>query len=62
MKLKIILYTYTQSVFSSSKIETLLKDSIRIMGVTQGCEPSYRTINHFRVQPDMKELIRQCFI
>jgi transposase len=62
MMLKIILCAYTQSVFSGRKIEALLKDSIRMMWLTQGYEPSYRTINRFRVQPEVKELIRQCFV
>ena len=62
MMLKIILCGYTQSVFSGRKIEDLTKDSIRMMWLAQGYEPSYRTINRFRVHPDMKELIRQCFV
>lgn len=62
MMLKIILCAYTQSVFSGRKIESLLKDSIRMMWLAQGYEPSYRTINRFRVQPEVKDLIRQCFV
>lgn len=62
MMLKIILCGYTQSVFSGRKIEDLTKDSIRMMWLAQGYEPSYRTINRFRVDPNMKELIRQCFV
>lgn len=62
MMLKIILCAYTQSVFSGRKIEGLLKDSIRTMWLAQGYEPSYRTINRFRVHPEVKELIRQCFV
>ncbi len=62
LMLKIILCAYTQSVFSGRKIEALLKDSIRMMWLAQGYEPSYRTINRFRVQPEVKELIRQCFV
>ena len=62
MMLKIILCAYTQSVFSGRKIEGLLKDSIRMMWLAQGYEPSYRTINHFRIHPEVKELIRQCFV
>ncbi|MCB5050742.1 transposase, partial [Streptococcus mutans] len=60
MMLKIILCAYTQSVFSGRKIEALLKDSLRMMWLAQGYEPSYRTINRFRVHKDMKELLRQC--
>lgn len=62
MMLKIILCAYTQSVFSGRKIEALLKDSLRMMWLAQGYEPSYRTINRFRVHPEVKELIRQCFV
>ena len=62
MMLKIILCAYTQSVFSGRKIEAQLKDSIRMMWIAQGDEPSYRTINRFRVQPEVKDLIRQCFV
>lgn len=62
MMLKIILCGYTQSTFSGRKIEDLTKDSIRMMWLAQGYEPSYRTINRFRIHPQMKELIRQCFV
>src|SRR5690625_4123253 len=51
MMMKIILCAYTQSVFSGRKIEALLKDSIRMMWLAQGYEPSYRTINRFRTNP-----------
>src|SRR5690606_17914307 len=47
---------------SGRKIEALAKDSIRMMWLAQGYEPSYRTINRFRIHPEMKTLIRQCFI
>lgn len=62
MMLKLILCGYTQSAFSGRKIEALTKDSIRMMWLAQGYEPSYRTINRFRIHPEMKSLIRQCFI
>jgi len=62
MMLKIILCGYTQSTFSGRKIEDLTKDSIRMMWLAQGYKPSYRTINRFRVDPHMQELLRQCFV
>lgn len=49
MMMKIILCAYTQSVFSSRKVEALLKDSIRMISLAQGYEPSYRTITRFRI-------------
>jgi len=62
MMMKVILCAYTQSVFSGRKIEGLLKDSVRMMWLAQGYEPSYRTINRFRVHSEVKELLRQCFV
>src|SRR5699024_5123005 len=62
MMMKIILCAYTQSVFSGRKIEALLSDSVRMMWLAQGYEPSYRTINRFRIHPEVKELLRQCFV
>ncbi|TFB14060.1 IS1182 family transposase [Filobacillus milosensis] len=62
MMMKIILCAYTQSVFSGRKIEALLKDSVRMMWLAQGYEPSYRTINRFRVHPQVKDLLRDCFV
>lgn len=62
MMMKIILCAYTQSVFSGRKIEGLLKDSVRMMWLSQGYEPSYRTINRFRVHSSVKELLRHCFV
>ena len=62
MMLKIILCGYTQSVFSGRRIEDLTKDSIRVKWLAQGYEPSYRTINRFRIHPQMQELLRQCFV
>ena len=62
MMMKIILCAYTQSVFSGRKIESLIKDSVRMMWLSQGYEPTYRTINRFRVHPEVKDILRQCFI
>src|SRR5699024_2224203 len=62
MMVKLILCAYTQSVFSGRKIEDLVKDSIRMMWLAQGYEPSYRTINRFRVDPEVKERLRQYIV
>ncbi|WP_226036725.1 transposase, partial [Aquibacillus saliphilus] len=62
MMMKIILCAYTQSVFSGRKIKALVEDSVRMMWLAQGHEPSYRTINRFRVNEEVKELLRQCFV
>lgn len=57
-----ILCAYTQSVFSGRKIEALTKDSIWMMWLTQSYQPSYRTINRFRVNPLVDSLLRECFV
>ncbi|WP_336850052.1 transposase, partial [Staphylococcus epidermidis] len=44
MMLKVVLFAYTQSVFSGRKIEKLLNDSIRMMWLSQNQKPSYKTI------------------
>ncbi len=62
MMLKIILYAYTQSVFSGRRIEKLLHDSIRMMWLAQNQTPSYKTINRFRVNPNTDALIEFLFI
>ena len=46
MMLKIILCSYTQSVFSGRKIEALLKDSIRMMRLAQGYEPTFNAFSN----------------
>ncbi|TDL95225.1 transposase, partial [Macrococcus brunensis] len=61
MMLKIILYSYTQSVFSDRRIEASLNDSIRMMWLSQEQKPSYRTINRFRVHPVMDDLLKNLY-
>ncbi|TCI23942.1 IS5/IS1182 family transposase, partial [Exiguobacterium sp. SH5S4] len=62
MMMKIVLCAYTQSVFSGRKIEGLLKDSLRMMWLAQGHEPSYRTINRFRVHPAVSPILKAAFV
>lgn len=62
MMLKIILCAYTQATFSGRRIEAMLQDSIRMMWLSQGQTPSYRTINRFRVSKTTSELLEQCYI
>ncbi len=62
LMLKIILYAYTQSVFSGRRIEKLLHDSIRMMWLAQDQTPSYKTINRFKVNPNTDALIESLFI
>ena len=62
MMLKLLLCGYSQSAFSGRKIEDMTRDSIRMMWLAQGYEPSYRTINRFRAHPQVQILLKQCFI
>ncbi len=63
MILKIILYAYTQSVFSGRKIEKLLHDSIRMMWLAQNHESKlnenskalYRDLVEEKIIPEIKE-------
>lgn len=62
MMMKIILCVYTQSVFSGRKIEGLLQDSLRMMWLAQGNEPSYSTINRLRVHTAVTLILKQAFV
>lgn len=62
MMMKVLLYAYSQSVFSGRKIERLMSDSIRMMWLSNHEVVSYRTINRFRVEPTTAVLLEECFI
>ena len=62
MMLKVVLYTYTQSVFSGRKIEKLLNDRIRMVWLSQNLKHSYKTINRLRVNPKVDALLESLFI
>lgn len=61
MMLKIVLYGYTQSIFSGRKLENMLHDSIRFQWLAQGQTPTYRTINRFRSSKETQHLIKSSF-
>lgn len=60
MMLKIIIYAYTQKVYSSRKIAKQLKENIYFMWISQSQTPDFRTINRFRSEK-MKEIIYNVF-
>ena len=60
--LKIILYAYTQRVFSGRKIEFLLDDSYRMRWLANHEQVSYRTINRFRSQETTAHLLAEAFV
>ncbi|QNG06615.1 IS1182 family transposase [Enterococcus hirae] len=62
MMLKILLYAYTQRVFSGRKIEFLLDDSYRMRWLANHEQVSYRTINRFRSQETTAQLLAEAFV
>lgn len=62
MMLKIILYAYTQRVFSGRKIEFLLDDSYRMRWLANHEQVSYRTINRFRKHETTAQLLAEAFV
>ncbi len=62
MMLKIILYAYTQCIFSGRKIEFLLDDSYRMRWLANHGQVSYRTINRFRSQETTAHLLAESFV
>jgi transposase len=62
MMLKVILYAYTQRVFSGRKIEFLLEDSYRMRWLANHEQVSYRTINRFRSHETTVHLLAEAFV
>jgi transposase len=60
MMLKVIVYAYTQKVYSSRKIEKALWENIGFMWISGGNKPDFHTINNFRGET-MKEAVRKVF-
>jgi len=60
MMLKVIVYAYTQKVYSSRKIEKGLWENIGFMWISGGNKPDFHTINNFRGET-MKEAVRKVF-
>lgn len=61
MMVKVLLYAYSQSIFSGRKMEFFIQDSKRMDWLCQGYQPSYRTINRFRVDPRCESILAQCY-
>lgn len=62
MMLKILLYAYTQRVFSGRKIECLLDDSYRMRWLANHEQVRYRTINRFRNHETTAQLLAEAFV
>jgi transposase len=60
MMLKVIVYAYTQKVYSSRKIEKAMWENIGFMWISGGNRPDFHTLNNFRGSV-MKEAVRKVF-
>jgi transposase len=48
MLLKVLVYAYTQKIYSSRRIARALRENIHFMWLSSGNQPDFRTINDFR--------------
>lgn len=64
MLLKVILYAYTQKIYSSRKIEQMLHENLPMMWLAGMQTPDHRTINDFRGvrMPKMMESVFEQFL
>ncbi len=60
MLLKVIVYVYTERIYSSCKIAKALRENVNFMWMSGGNQPDFRTINSFRGVV-MKEAVRAVF-
>lgn len=60
MMLKVIVYAYTQKIYSSRKIEKALWENLGFMWLSGGNRPDFHTINNFRSET-MQEVVRKVF-
>jgi transposase len=60
MLLKVLVYAYTQQIYSSRKIAKALRENIYFMWLSGNQRPDFRTINRFRSEV-MKDVIEDIF-
>lgn len=60
MMLKVLVYAYTQKVYSSRQIAKSLRENIHFMWLSGNNQPDFRTINRFRSSV-MKDIIDEVF-
>ena len=60
MMLKVMVYAYTQKIYTSRKIAKALRENIQFMWISGGSHPDFRTINRFRGSV-MKEVVGELF-
>jgi transposase len=60
MMLKVLVYAYSQRIYSSRQIAKALRENIHFMWISGNSKPDFRTINRFRGQV-MRGIIEQVF-
>src|SRR5690606_19010250 len=60
MMIKVIVYAYSQGMFSCRQMEKALEENIHFMWLSGGNRPDHRTINRFR-SDKLKGLIKDVF-
>jgi len=60
MLLKVLIYAYTQQLYSSRKIAKALRENIYFMWLSGNQQPNFRTINRFRTEV-VREVIEDIF-
>ena len=60
MMLKVLVYAYTQRVYSSREIAKALRENINYMWISGGNKPDFRSLNGFRGER-MKDVIEEVF-
>jgi len=60
MLLKVLVYAYLKNVYSSRKIEELLKENIHMMWISGMQRPDHHTINRFRSER-LKKVLEEIF-
>jgi transposase len=60
MMLKVLVYAYTQRIYSSRRIAKALRENIHFMWISGNSRPDFRTINRFRGEV-MRGIMEQVF-
>lgn len=60
MMLKVMVYAYSEKIYSSRRIAKALRENVNFMWLSGGNKPDFRTLNRFRGEA-MKETVREVF-
>jgi transposase len=60
MMLKVLVYAYSEKIYSSRRIAKALRENVNFMWISGGNQPDHRTINGFR-SGALREVVREVF-